>query len=127
MTCYPQAKETRLYMPEEERRNGDLLIMEKLSAMHTELALNTRETSRLADYQKTTNGKVAAHETRLQAIESNQALITNNLAQLTTANVTRQSEYRGWRDWALKGVIAIVVMLFYYLLTNSEKFPKFLN
>lgn len=109
----------------EERRNGDMLIMEKLSAMHTELALNTRETTRIAEYQKATNGKVAAHETRLQAIESNQALISNNLAQLNQVNTDRSSETRGWKDWGLKGIIAIIVMLFYYLLTNNG-FPNFL-
>lgn len=94
--------------------------------MHTELALNTRETTRIAEYQKSTNGKVAAHESRLQAIESNQALISNNLAQVNQSNITRNNQYSGWRDWAVKGVIAVVVMLFYYLLINNG-FPNFLN
>ena len=110
----------------EERRQGDLLIMEKLSAMHTDLALNTRETTRIAEYQKATNGKVAHHETRLQAIESNQALISNNLAQLNQINVDRSKESKGWKDWAIKGVIAVIVMLFYHLLINNG-FPDFLN
>lgn len=110
----------------EERRKGDLLILEKLSDIHTNLALNTQETTRLAEYQKTTNGKVAAHETRLQAIESNQALISNNLASITQANTVKSAELRGWKDWAVKGVIAVVVMLFYYLLTHNG-FPSFLN
>jgi hypothetical protein len=110
----------------EERRQGDLMIMDKLSAMHTDLALNTRETTRIAEYQKQTNGKVAAHETRLQAIESNQALISNNLAQINSLNAAKSSQSRDWKDWGLKGIIAIAVMLFYYLLTNNG-FPNFLN
>lgn len=103
----------------QERRQGDLMIMDKLSLMHTELALNTRETTRLAEYQKTTNGKVAAHESRLQAIESNQALISNNLA---TINQTKKD----WLDWLLKGLVVLGLLLAYYLLTHNG-FPDFLN
>lgn len=108
----------------DDRRKGDLVIMEKLGAMHTELALNTQATKQTTIELTKLNGKVVAHETRLQAIESNQALISSNLSTLNTVNAEKSNEVRGWRDWAFKGVIAIVVMLFYYLLTNNG-FPNF--
>jgi hypothetical protein len=108
-----------------ERRNGDILILEKLADIHTNLALNTQETSRIAKAQETTNGKVAAHEVRQQALEANQAVMATTLAQLTAANTDKTKELRGWRDWALKGLIAVIVMLFYYLLTHNG-FPNFL-
>jgi hypothetical protein len=117
----------------DERRQGDLLIMDKLAAiqekqsdMHTELALNTQATKQGTEQITRLNGKVAAHESRLQAIESNQALISNNLAQVNQSNIVRNNQYTGWRDWAVKGVIAVIVMLFYYLLTKNG-FPNFLN
>ncbi len=110
----------------EERRQGDLAILDKLAEIHTNLALNTQETARIAKAQESTNGKVAGHEVRQQALEANQAVMATTLAQLTSANNNKANEARGWRDWAIKGVIAIVVMLFYYLLINNG-FPKFLN
>ena len=94
--------------------------------MHTDLALNTQATKQTTIELTKLNGKVVAHETRLQAIESNQALISNNLSNLNTTNATKSNELRGWRDWALKGLIAVVVMLFYYLLKNNG-FPDFLK
>jgi len=111
---------------QDERRQGDLLILEKLSEVHTELALNTQATKQTTQELTKLNGKVVAHESRLQAIESNQALISNNLAQVNQANIKRNDQYSGWRDWAVKGVIAVIVMLFYYLLANNG-FPNFLN
>ncbi len=109
-----------------ERRQGDLLIMDKLSAMHTDLALNTQATKQTTVELAKLNGKVVAHESRLQAVEANQALISTNLTNLNTINTTKSNEFRGWRDWAVKGLIAIIVMLFYYLLTHNG-FPQFLN
>lgn len=106
-------------MPE-ERRQGDLLILEKLSDIQTNLALNTRETSRIADAQVKTNGKVAAHEVRMQTLEANQALISTNLAK----SDNKKGE---WLDWFIKGVIVIGLALFYYLLVNAGSFPDFLK
>jgi hypothetical protein len=109
-----------------ERRQGDLLILEKLGAIQTDLALNTQETTRIAKAQETTNGKVAAHEVRQQSLEANQAVMATTLAQLTAANNSKLDEFKGWRDWAIKGAIAVIVMLFYYLLTHAG-FPNFLS
>lgn len=82
------------------------MIMDKLSAMHTELALNTRETSRIAEYQKATNGKVAAQESRLQNLEGAQALTTTTLAQMNQAREKRQDRILSYKDkvvWVIIG------------------------
>jgi hypothetical protein len=110
-----------------ERRSGDLLIMDKLAAMHTDLALNTQATKQTTEQLVKLNGKVVAQESRIQAVESNQALVSNNLATINQSNANRADELQGWRDWAVKGIIAIVVMLFYYLLTHAAGFPNFLS
>jgi RNase H-fold protein (predicted Holliday junction resolvase) len=103
----------------DERRQGDLLIMDKLSVMHTDLALNTQETKRTTEQLTKLNGKVLAHESRLQTMEANQALISSNLAEAKT----KKSE---WTDWLLKGIVVVALALFYYLLTHNG-FPNFLN
>ena len=109
----------------EDRRENDKVILDRLDKIQDDitstkinLALNTQETSRLADYQKTTNGKVAAHEVRQQSLEANQAVMATALAEIKADSASRLNTARSWHDWALKGVIAIVVMLFYYLLTH---------
>lgn len=103
----------------EERRQGDLLIMEKLSAMHTDLALNTQATKQTVEQVTKLNGKVAHHESRLQAVEATQALTASTLAQM-------QTKKQDWLDWLMKGAIAVGLLLFYYLLTHNG-FPNFLN
>jgi hypothetical protein len=107
----------------EERRQGDLLIMEKLSAMHTDLALNTRETTRIAEYQKATNGKVAAHESRLQAIESNQALTANALAAVNadrTERMTTRKLIYSRVAWAIAGAVVVFMQrILTYLIQND--------
>lgn len=104
----------------EERRQGDLLIMDKLSAMHTDLALNTQSTKQTVEQLIKLNGKVIAHESRLQTLESNQALISSNLAK----NDNKRAD---WLEWLLKGIVVTGLALFYYLLTHAGGFPNFLN
>lgn len=104
----------------EERRQGDLLIMEKLSAMHTDLALNTQSTKQTTEQLIKLNGKVVAHESRLQTLESNQALISSNLAKSDTKRAD-------WLEWLLKGLVVTGLALMYYLLTHAGGFPDFLN
>lgn len=110
----------------EERRQGDLLIMDKLSAMHTDLALNTQATKQTTEQVTKLNGKVAHHETRLQSIEATQSLTASTLAQLQASNTEKKKEIKDWMDWLVKGVIAVGLALFYYLLTHNG-FPNFLN
>jgi hypothetical protein len=112
-------------MPEERRQGYELIstqlsaIQDKIGTMHTELALNTRETSRIAKAQETTNGKVAAHEVRQQSLEANQAVMATALAEIKT---TKQ----GWEDWLKKGVVVLILSLAYYVLIHNG-FPNFLN
>jgi len=75
--------------------------------MHTELALNTRETSRIAKAQETTNGKVAAHEVRQQSLEANQAVMATALAEIKSEkkeNTKNRSATQSRVFWAIAGV-----------------------
>ena len=113
-------------MPD-ERRQGDLLIMDKLSAMHTDLALNTQATKQNTEQLIKLNGKVAAHEVRQQSIEANQAVMATALAQIQDKENTQQKTKNNWLDWLLKGLVVVGLALFYYLLTNAGNFPDFLS
>lgn len=111
----------------EERRQGDLLILEKLADIQTNLALNTQETKRIADAQVKTNGKVAAHEVRQQSMEANQAVMATALAQIQQREEKQNNKKDDWLDWLLKGIVVVGLALFYYLLTHAGDFPDFLN
>ena len=109
-------------MPE-ERRQGDLLIMDKLSAiqdkmgtMHTELALNTRETSRMAEYQKFTNGKVASLESRIQTVEAAQALTSTTLAQIQSKETQQATKKYDWFVWVVRGFIVFAITTFGWII-----------
>jgi hypothetical protein len=109
-----------------ERRSGDLLILEKLADIQTNLALNTQETKRIADAQVKTNGKVAAHEVRQQTLEANQAVIATNLTKIQDREDKKDSNKSDWVTYFLKWFIGIGGALFYYLLIRNG-FPHFLN
>lgn len=112
-------------MPNKERRNGDILILEKLGDIHTNLALNTQETKNTTDQLVKLNGKVAAHETRLQSMESNQALTSTALAQLQQTESKKDGTKNTYVEWFVKGLMGIGFLLLYYLLTHAG-FPDFL-
>lgn len=108
------------------RRNGDLLILEKLSSIEVNLALNTQATQNQNDQLIKLNGKVAAHESRLQATESNAALMSSALASLQSQANDKTSKAGNWMEWFIKGAIVVGFGLLYYLLTHTG-FPDFLN
>lgn len=109
-----------------ERRKSDLAILERLGDIQTNLALNTQETTRLANEQNKLNGKVVAHESRLQSIEAANAMTSVTLAQLHTNAMEKSQGKKDWTDWALKAGIVLVATLFYFLLTKAG-FPNFLH
>lgn len=65
----------------EDRRETDKIILDRLdkisdkvNSIEINLALNTRDTGRMTELQKTANGKVAAHEASIQALQAQQVL-----------------------------------------------------
>src|SRR5215210_8645905 len=106
------------HMPS-ERRKADITIIEKLGDIHTNLALNTQETKRVGDELVKLNGKVVAHESRLQNLEGANAMMGATLTQLHAAAVEKGNEKRDWTDWAIKTGIALLAALFYFLLTKA--------
>jgi DNA uptake protein ComE-like DNA-binding protein len=65
----------------EERRENDKIILDRLEKIGSDvtnikidLALNTKDTSRLSEYQKTANGKLAAQQASIQALQASQLL-----------------------------------------------------
>lgn len=104
-------------MPEERRQN-DILILEKLdkiqediSKTKIDLALNTQETTRLADYQRVTNGKVAAHEARLQSIEGANAITSTTLAEIKQDKKKREDNRSVIYTrifWAIAGAVMVL-------------------
>lgn len=72
-----------------ERRDNSVLqalsdIRVELISIGKDLAVNTTKTGYIEDHLKTLNGKVAAHESRLQLNESSLSLQTQVLTELTT-------------------------------------------
>jgi hypothetical protein len=66
---------------QEDRRENDKIILDRLEKIASDvtnikidLALNTKDTNRLSEYQKTANGKVAAHEASIQALQAQQII-----------------------------------------------------
>ncbi len=112
-------------MSPSERRAGNEVILDRLGDIKTNLALNTQETGRLAEYQKTLNGKVVAHETRLQSIESNQALTSTALAQLQAEKFKQDGTMNEWTKYFIKAALAIAGAIIYFILTRNG-FPDFL-
>ena len=108
----------------EDRRENDKIILEELRDLKKDvnridinLALNTQETTRLAQYQEKMNGRVAGHEARMQVVEGAQAITSTAVASI-------QKNSSDWTDWLKKGVVAVLLAAFYYLLTHNG-FPNF--
>jgi hypothetical protein len=111
----------------QDYRENDKIILEEIrnlqkdiSRIDINLALNTQETARLAKYQELMNGRVAAHETRMQVVEGAQAITSTAVASI-------QQNKNHWTDWLVKGVVGVGLALLYYLLTHGGGFPNFLN
>jgi hypothetical protein len=96
-----------------------------LGEIKSNLAVNTTKTTAIEEHLKTLNGKVAAHESRLQVTEGHDALSNQLLQQVVSQLNEKKSEKRDWVDWGMKALIALTAALFYWLLTTNG-FPKFL-
>jgi hypothetical protein len=91
-------------MPE-ERRENDKIILEEIRSLQTDvggikvnLALNTQETARLAQYQEKMNGRMVGHEARMQAVEGAQALTATTLAQMQVEDKNRKEKEKKQED-----------------------------
>jgi len=108
-------------------------VSDHLIDIKTGLAENTLETRQLKEQVTALNGKVAGHETRMQASESSQALLSQTIQMLHEREDKREAREAQredfWQENRSKfvwGLIGVLLMLFYWLLTNNG-FPKFLN
>ena len=126
-------------MPEERRENDKIILdrLEKIQDDSTQfkinLALNTQATkgieknvTAIQEHLKTLNGKVITQAASIQALQAADVLTAAYIKKAEDDKLRASEEKNGWRDWAIKGIIAIVVMLFYYLLTHAG-FPDFFN
>jgi len=82
----------------QDRRETDKIILEELrdlkkdvGVIQINLALNTNETSRLAKYQEFQNGRVATQESRMQIVETAQAVTSTAVAKMQISD-DKQSE-----------------------------------
>lgn len=124
-------------MPEEDRRKGDLLILEKLSNIQTNLALNTQETKRLAEYQKMTNGKVASHEVRLQSIEGASAITSTKLAEIVADKQKAEEREEKKKEriltfkdkamWVIIGGVLVLLQRIFAYLIQSDVLKKIIK
>jgi hypothetical protein len=124
--------------PTIDRRENAMLnaVMETnrlLSDQAIELAKNTTETRLLKEQVTTLNGKVAGHETRMQAQEGLTALMAQSIQTFQSREEKKEEKaelqttfWQRNEDKIIWSVVAIGLMLFYYLLTNNG-FPHFLS
>ena len=77
----------------QDRRETDKVILDRLDKIQDtstqtqiNLALNTRATQGVEEHLKTLNGKVAAHETRMQSVEGAQAITSTAVAEIKQSN-----------------------------------------
>ena len=119
-------------MPQ-DRRDTDKIILDEIrnlqkdvSRIDLNLALNTQETTRLAQYQEKMNGRVAGHESRMQIIEGAQAITSTAVAKIQDKEEKQDDKKSDWTDWLLKGLVVLGLSIAYYILTHNG-FPNFLN
>ncbi|MBA3756488.1 MAG: hypothetical protein H0X02_09775 [Nitrosomonas sp.] len=88
----------------QDHRENDKIILDRLDKLQEtstktqiDLALNTRATQGVEEHLKTLNGKVAAHETRMQSVEGAQAITSTAVAEIKQINLDtfkkRSSDY----------------------------------
>ncbi len=98
----------------QDRRENDNIILDRLDKLQEtstktqiDLALNTRATQGVEEHLKTLNGKVAAHETRMQSVEGAQAITSTAVARIQgdddDKRKTRRSDYNKLK-WILIGL-----------------------
>lgn len=82
-----------------DRRDTDKIILdrlEKIDASTTQikidLALNTKETARIADAQVKTNGKVAAHQASIIDMQAKETVMANTIASLQAIHAKDDAE-----------------------------------
>ncbi len=114
----------------QERRENDKIILDRLDKLQEtstktqiDLALNTRATQGVEEHLKTLNGKVAAHETRMQSVEGAQAITSTAVAQIKIEDddkkKTRRSDYEKLK-WILIGfVITFIGNLILFLIRSD--------
>jgi DNA primase large subunit len=118
-------------MPQNYRENDKVIldrlekIQDDITSTKISLALNTKATTDIEDHLRTLNGKVITNQNSIQALQASDVLKTAFLKKIDDDKERNIKHRSGWQDWTIKGVIAIVVMLFYYLLTHNG-FPHFL-
>ena len=84
----------------------------QLTALSTQM---TEGFSKITTRQDIANGKLMKHDVKITALEKGEDAINR-----------RTTFWQRNQDKITWGVVGIVLMLFYYLLTNNG-FPKFLN
>lgn len=118
-----------------ERRDNTILnaVLETnklINEQSIELAKNTTETRLLKESVQTLNGKVAGHETRLQAQEGLNALMSQGLQNLKDKEAKAESKTSFWQrnqDKIVWGIIGMGILLFYKLLVSANIISNFLN
>ncbi len=117
-------------MPRERRDqtliNAVLEIQKDISAIKTSQAVATTKMEAVEDHLKTLNGKVASQEIRQQEQAATQSLLAASIQSLQKKDERDDDFWRENRGKVMWGIIGIVLMLFYWLLTNNG-FPNFLN
>lgn len=94
-------------------------IINHLVDIKRELATNTAVTVELKDQLRTLNGKVAAHESRLQSLESDKA-VNNRMDELNEKRTENNSSiWRRWTDKMLWGGTALLALILYRVLVET--------
>jgi hypothetical protein len=114
-----------------ERRDNTLLnavlkIQEDTAEIKTSQAVTTSKLIDVEDHLKTLNSKVATQEARAQELGSTQTLLTAAITSIKEKDDKRTTFWQRNQDKIIWGVIGIVLMLFYYLLTHNG-FPEFIK
>jgi hypothetical protein len=113
-----------------ERRDNTLLnaileIQKDTSEIKTSQAVAASKLIDVEDHLKTLNSKVATQEARQQELGSTQTLLTASLSAIQKKD-EKPTFWERNQDKIIWGIVAIVLMLFYYLLTHNG-FPDFIK
>lgn len=116
----------------EERRDNTVLqavldLTKQVSAIQTELAVNTTETKNIVARLDKLNGSVAKHDTAISLNEQAIALLTQTISELSKSRAASNENRSNWLDWLLKGLAVIALLLFYALLTRTGLVKEFLQ
>jgi hypothetical protein len=119
-------------MADPERRDNTVLqavldLTKQVSAIQTELAVNTTETKNIVSRLDKLNGSVAKHDTAISLNEQAIALLTQTITALSRAEQSSADAKSNWLDWLLKGLVVMGLLLFYTLLTHAGVVQDFLR